>query len=89
LFAVGLSPAANVKSCLDNFSYSFYKKETKNDPEAYMASERKREIKRRRHRKDKIKKLRAQLAEASNKAEKEKIIAKIRKVSPTAPIEVQ
>ena len=43
-----------------------------------MASERKREIKRRRHRKDKIKKLRAQLAEAKNKAEKEKIIAKIR-----------
>jgi hypothetical protein len=52
-----------------------------------MASEREREIKRRRHRKDKIKKLRAQLAEASNKAEKEKIIAKIRKVSPTAPVE--
>jgi hypothetical protein len=53
-----------------------------------MASEREREIKRRRHRKDKIKKLRAQLAAASNKADKEKIIAKIRKVSPTAPIEV-
>jgi len=52
-----------------------------------MASEREREIKRRRHRKRKIKKLRAQLAEASNKAEKEKIIAKIRKVSPTAPVE--
>jgi len=52
-----------------------------------MASERAREIKRRRHRKDKIKKLRAQLAEASSKAEKEKIIAKIRKASPTAPVE--
>lgn len=52
-----------------------------------MASERAREIKRRRRRKDKIKKLRAQLAEASNKADKEKIIAKIRKVSPTAPVE--
>ena len=52
-----------------------------------MASEREREIKRRRQRKDKIKKLRARLAEASNKAEKEKIIAKIRKISPTAPIE--
>lgn len=52
-----------------------------------MASERKREIKRRQHRKGKIKKLRAQLAEASNKAEKEKIIAKIRKISPTAPVE--
>ena len=52
-----------------------------------MASERKREIKRRRHRKDKIKKLRAQLASASSKAEKELIIAKIRKASPTAPVE--
>ena len=52
-----------------------------------MASERKREIKRRRHRKDKIRKLRVQLAEASSKAEKEMIIAKIRKVSPTAPAE--
>jgi len=52
-----------------------------------MATEREREIKRRRHRKDKIKKLRASLAEASNKAEKEKIIAKIRKISPTAPVE--
>ena len=52
-----------------------------------MTSERDREIRRRRHRKDKIKKLRARLAEASNKAEKEKIIAKIRKISPTAPVE--
>ena len=52
-----------------------------------MTSERDREIRRRRHRKDKIKKLRARLAEASNKAEKEKIIAKIRKVSLTAPID--
>jgi hypothetical protein len=52
-----------------------------------MATERAREIKRRRHRKDKIKKLRAKLAEASNKAEKEKLIAKIRKISPTAPAE--
>lgn len=52
-----------------------------------MTSERDREIKRRRHRKDKIKKLRAKLAEASNKTEKEKIIAKIRKISPTAPVE--
>jgi len=60
---------------------------TKKFQEVYMTSERAREIKRRRHRKDKIKKLRAQLAEASNKAEKEKIIAKIRKVSPTAPVE--
>ena len=52
-----------------------------------MTSERDREIKRRRHRRDKIKKLRAKLAVASNKAEKEKIIAKIRKISLTAPVE--
>jgi hypothetical protein len=52
-----------------------------------MTTERAREIKRRRHRKDKIKKLRAKLAEAGNKAEKEKIIAKIRKISPKAPFE--
>ena len=52
-----------------------------------MASERKREIKRRRHRRDKIKKLRARLAEAKTKAEKEKIIAIIRQTSPKAPVE--
>ena len=54
-----------------------------------MAIERKREIKRRRHRRAKIKKLRALLAEAKTKTEKEKVIAKIRKVSLTAPIEVE
>lgn len=53
-----------------------------------MAIERKREIKRRRHRKDKLKKLRALLAEAKTKTEKEKVIAKIRKVSLTAPLEL-
>ena len=52
-----------------------------------MTSERDREIKRRQHRRAKLKKLRARLAEAKTKAEKEKIIAKIRKVSPTAPVE--
>jgi hypothetical protein len=52
-----------------------------------MAIERKSEIKRRRHRKNKIRKLRARLAQAGNKAEKEKIVAKIRKVSLTAPVE--
>ena len=52
-----------------------------------MASERKREIKRRRHRRAKIKKLRAQLAEAKNKADKEKIVAKIIQTSPKAPVE--
>lgn len=52
-----------------------------------MASERKRELKRRRHRKNKMKKLRAMLSEAKTKADKEKVIAKIRKVSITAPVE--
>ena len=36
-------------------------------------------MKRRRHRKDKIKKLRARLAEAKTKAEKEKIIEKYKR----------
>ncbi|MBN1450201.1 MAG: hypothetical protein JW963_04225 [Anaerolineales bacterium] len=54
-----------------------------------MAGERKSEINRRRHRKAKLKKLRARLAETSNKAEKEKIIAKIRKISPAASVEVK
>lgn len=52
-----------------------------------MASERDREIKRRRHRKAKIRKLREKLAGAKSKAEKDKIIAKIRKISLTAPLE--
>ncbi|MDK1030256.1 MAG: hypothetical protein QGM50_09825 [Anaerolineae bacterium] len=52
-----------------------------------MAIERDKEIRRRRHRKRKIKKLRAKLAEAGTKAEKDKIIAKIRKVSLKAPVE--
>ncbi len=63
------------------------KRITNNFQEVHMASERKREIKRRRHRRDKIKKLRAKLAEAKNKAEKDKIIAEIRKTSPKAPVE--
>ena len=53
-----------------------------------MAIERKQEIKRRRHRREKIKKLRARLAAAKTKAEKEKIIAQLRKTSPEAPLEV-
>ena len=52
-----------------------------------MAIERKSEIKRRRHRRAKVRKLRAQLTQTSNKAEKEKLIARIRKVSLTAPVE--
>jgi hypothetical protein len=53
-----------------------------------MTSERDREIRRRRQRRDKIKKLRARLEEAKTKAEKDKIIEKIRKVSLTTPIEL-
>ncbi len=51
-----------------------------------MPKERKREMRRRQHRKIKIRKLRAKLAATTNKAEKEKIIGKIRKISPTAPV---
>lgn len=52
-----------------------------------MAIERKSEIKRRRHRRNKIRKLRAKLTQTSNKAERDKLAAKIRRVSPTAPVE--
>ena len=52
-----------------------------------MATERDRKIRRRRHRRDKLQKLRNQLAATKSKADKEKIIAKIRKLSPRAPIE--
>lgn len=52
-----------------------------------MSIERKSEIKRRRHRKTKIRKLRGQISQANNKAEKEKLISKLRRVSRTAPVE--
>ena len=52
-----------------------------------MATERAKIIKRRRHRKAKLKKLRAILAEAKTKSEKEAVIARIRKVSTTAPVD--
>jgi hypothetical protein len=52
-----------------------------------MAGERKKEINRRRHRKLKLRKLRNRLTEASSKADKEKIIAKIHKINPAAPVE--
>ncbi len=45
-------------------------------------TERKREILRRRHRKIKVAKLKAKLEAASSKAEKEKIIAKLRHLRP-------
>jgi hypothetical protein len=52
-----------------------------------MTSERDREIRRRRHRRRKVEKLRARFAAAGNKAEKDKIIAKIRRISLYAPVE--
>ncbi len=53
-----------------------------------MATEREREIRRRRHRKAKLKKLRKRLAEARTLEEREYIIERIRRVSPFAPIEM-
>jgi hypothetical protein len=50
-------------------------------------TERKREILRRRHRKAKLAKLREQLAAAKTEEERERLIAKIRYISPRAPIE--
>jgi hypothetical protein len=52
-----------------------------------MTSERDREIRRRRKRREKLGKLRAQLEAASTKADKEKIIAKIKKISPRVEVE--
>jgi len=49
-------------------------------------TERKKEILRRRHRRYKLMKLRVKLAAATSKAEREKVIEKIRKISPSAPI---
>ncbi len=52
-----------------------------------MAIERKKEIRRRRHRQQKLDTLRRKLAEAKNKTEREAIIAKIKRLSPNAPLE--
>lgn len=51
-------------------------------------AERKREIRRRRHRREKLRKLRAKLAATTDPAERERIIQKIRRISPKAPLEV-
>ncbi len=53
-----------------------------------MATEREREIRRRRHRRKKLKYLRGRLAKATSDAERRKIIEKIRRISPRAPIEL-
>lgn len=47
-----------------------------------MAIEREKEIRRRRHRRAKLRKLRAKLAAARGKEERQKIIEKIRKIHP-------
>lgn len=51
-----------------------------------MATERQREIKRRRHRRNKVKKLRAQLEKTSDSRRRTAIINKIQRVSPAAPV---
>jgi hypothetical protein len=48
--------------------------------------QRDRELKRRRRRRDRIKHLRARIAEARDNKERERLIEKLRKRSPGAPI---
>ncbi len=51
-----------------------------------MTSERDREIKRRRHRRDKVRKLRARLERTSDVRQRSAVIRKIQRVSPNAPV---
>ncbi|MFZ2489697.1 MAG: DUF6800 family protein [Anaerolineae bacterium] len=51
-----------------------------------MSSERSRELKRRRHRRDKVRKLRAQLSKVTDARQRAAVIRKIHGVSPTAPV---
>ncbi|MER2598524.1 MAG: DUF6800 family protein [Caldilineales bacterium] len=51
-----------------------------------MTSERAREIKRRRHRRDKVRKLRAQFAKTTDARQRGALVRKIQKVSPAAPV---
>lgn len=53
-----------------------------------MVREREQELRRRRVRKQKLRKLRARLAATTDPAARERIIQKIRKISPWAPIEL-
>ncbi len=55
---------------------------------AHNRAERVREIRRRRRRRAKLQKLRARLAQARTEAERQRIIEKIRRISPFAPLEV-
>jgi hypothetical protein len=51
-----------------------------------MTSERDREIKRRRQRRDKVRKLRARLERTTDVRQRAVVIRKIQRVSPTAPV---
>lgn len=51
-----------------------------------MSCERHRELRRRRKRKQKLRRLRARLLETNDPKERERLIAKIRRISPRAPI---
>lgn len=51
-----------------------------------MATERQREVRRRRHRREKLRYLRARLARTTDPREREWLVQKIRKISPRAPI---
>ena len=53
-----------------------------------MGRERDKELRRRRRRKEKLRRLRAKLAATTDPQERERIIQKIRRISPWAPIEV-
>ncbi len=54
--------------------------------EKSMTSERDREIKRRRHRRDKVRKLRARLDRTTDVRQRAVVIRKIQRVSPAAPV---
>ena len=51
-----------------------------------MAIERMKELRRRRHRRQKVRKLRAKLMATKDPGERQRIIEKIRRISPNAPI---
>jgi len=51
-----------------------------------MASERQREIKRRRHRQAKLRHLRARVEQTTDPRERERLIQKMHKISPRAPV---
>jgi hypothetical protein len=62
--------------------------EQNEEPESTMGSvERTRELRRRRSRKEKLKKLRARFAKAANETERAAILAKARLVSPLVSFE--